>query len=688
MRDIAMNDDKYVSIDGFRVIIEEERNLLQVIRKAHIELPTFCYHSELSVYGACRLCMVEVEGRGLLTACTTAPEPGMVVNTQTAQIRELRKINIELLLASGNHDCPTCGRSGSCKLQSLAERMGVKNVRFKKPEVQKPLDCTSPGIVRDPNKCVLCGDCVRFCSEIQGIGVLDFIHRGSNSAVSPAFNKGLFEVDCVACGQCAAVCPVGALLVNNEIEKAHQYLQDQSKTVVVQVAPAVRAAIGEVFGVPNDISTMGRIVAALRKLGFDKVFDTSFSADLTIWEEANEFLARKKNGGKLPMFTSCCPAWVKMAEHHYPELLDNISTCRSPQQMFGSLAKEMLPGLLGIERENLVVVSIMPCTAKKYEAGRDEFYTNGSRDVDLVLTTQELARMILESGIQFHELPVESIDQPFGVKTGAGVIFANSGGVSEAVVRFVAGHLGGNDPVVKEVRSSKNRREFSLPISGGEVRMAVAYGLAKAKEIVGEIQSGQSKLEFVEIMACPGGCIGGAGQPVTQSQETRNQRTQAIRIIDTTHDAHCSQENRTIVDLYRERLGEPNGDEAHRLLHTHYHSRKRIAGEGISLSEVTGMAKIPVSICIGTACHLRGAQNLLRQVLQYVADSELDEQFDVSATFCMENCEHGPSVRINGHLFKRATIDLTKEKLSAAAAGTLPALVGKAQEECNGCAHT
>jgi NADH-quinone oxidoreductase subunit G len=469
---------------------------------------------------------------------------------------------------------------------------------------------------------------------------------------------------------------VGALLVNSEIEKAHKYLQDSSKTVVVQVAPAVRAAIGEAFGAPNDTATMGRIVAALRKLGFDKVFDTSFSADLTIWEEANEFLARKKNGGKLPMFTSCCPAWVKMVEHHFPELLDNISTCRSPQAMFGSLAKDMLPKLLGIERENLVVISIMPCTAKKFEAGRDEFVTNGQRDVDLVLTTQELARMIHECGVLFQELPVDRVDQPFGVKTGAGVIFANSGGVSEAVIRFVAGHLGDHDPVVEVVRSSKNRRELSLPTPLGEVRMAVAYGLAKAKELVREVMSGQCKAEFIEIMACPGGCIGGAGQPVTHSQETREQRTLAIRNIDTTHDAHCPQENRTIVDLYRDSLGEPNGKEAHRLLHTHYHSRKRIAGDGISLSEITGMAKIPVSVCIGTACHLRGAQTILQQVLQYVTDSELDEQFDIHATFCMENCEHGPSVRVNGHLIKRATFDLVKEKLTAAAAGTLPALEG------------
>jgi NADH-quinone oxidoreductase subunit G len=447
------------------------------------------------------------------------------------------------------------------------------------------------------------------------------------------------------------------------------------------VAPAVRAAIGEAFGVSDDMFTMGRIVAALRRLGFDKIFDTSFGADLTIWEEATEFVNRKKNGGKLPQFTSCCPAWVKMAEHNFPGILDNLSTCRSPQQMFGSIVKEMLPKELGIERENMVVVSIMPCTAKKFEAGSDEFYTEGTRDVDLVLTTQELVRMIHDAGIIFPELPVESVDQPFGVKTGAGVIFANSGGVTEAVIRFAAGRLGEDDPVIEEVRSEKNRREFTLSTPYGEIRMAVVYGLAQAKKLVHEIQAGESKVEFVEVMACPGGCIGGAGQPVTHSANTRRQRAQTIRVVDTTHDAHCPQENRVIKDIYRERLGEPNGQEAHRLLHTHYHSRKRIADESISLSEITGMAKIPVTICIGTACHLRGAQDLLKQVLDYVVESEQDEQFDISATFCMENCEHGPSVWVNGHLIKRATFESVKEKL-AAAASTLPTV-----EANHDCAH-
>jgi len=653
-----MSADTTLIIDGLQLAFQDEKNLLEVIRKAHIELPTFCYHSELSVYGACRLCMVEVEGRGLVAACSTAPEAGMRLRTQTPQVRELRKMNIELLLASGKHDCPSCSKSGACKLQSLAERLGVGKVRFKAPVADHPLDTSSPSVVRDPSKCILCGDCVRFCDEIQGIGAIGFIHRGSQAMVAPAFNRGLGEVDCVNCGQCAAVCPVGAITVKSDIERVFEALGDPAKTVIVQVAPAVRSAMGEAFGVPNDtLTTMGRIVSSLRRLGFDKVYDTSFTADLTIWEEATEFISRKENGGKLPLFTSCCPAWVKLAEHDLPEILDNLSSCRSPQGMFGSLAKEVLPSELGIAREDLVVVSVMPCTAKKFEAGRPELAAQGSQDTDLVITTQELVRMIQDAGLLFSELPVGSLDMPFGFKTGAGVIFANSGGVTEAVVRYVAGQLGEGNPVIQELRSDKRRRILELPSKLGPIRIGVVYGLAEAQQLVKEIQSGESELDFVEVMACPGGCIGGAGQPVTHSAAVRAERTQAIRRVDAALDLHCPQENHFIKAVYADRLESPNSEKAHHLLHTHYQSRRRIQGQGIALSELTGTPKIPVSFCVGTACHLRGAEGLLKQVMARVEEEDLGDRFDIRATFCMEACDRGPTVQVDGIVLHAATVE-------------------------------
>ena len=586
---------KTLTIDGIEVAIEGERNLLELVRKADIDLPTFCYHSELSVYGACRLCLVDIEGRGIQAACSQPPEPGMKVRTQTQEIRDIRKISIELLLANHDQECPTCPKSGTCKLQDLARRLGIQKVRFKPVHQPAPLDLSSPSLVRDPNKCVLCGDCVRVCDEIQGIGAIDFAWRGHRATVVPAFGKNIGDVECVNCGQCAAVCPTGALAPRSEVDDVWKSLHDSEKRVVVQIAPAVRVALGEHFGLPTGAATTGQIVAALRRLGFDRVYDTAFSADLTVLEEAHEFLGRKANEEHLPQFTSCCPAWVKFAEQYYPDLLGNLSSCRSPQQMLASVAREIVPRELGVPREQMVMVSVMPCTAKKFEARRPEFSKDGRPDVDHVLTTQELARMIEEAGIPFARLQPDSFDMPMGYKTGAGVIFGNSGGVAEAVLRFasevISGKTGsagtrGHAPEFHEVRGEDGLRVVSLTLGDTELKLGVVHGLANARRLAQQVREGRSDLDLIEVMACPGGCIGGAGQPIPSCDsyaETRRQRTQGLYEADRNADLHCSQDNHFVRECYERHLGEVGGHRAHELLHTHYRSRRRIGDEEIRL---------------------------------------------------------------------------------------------------------
>lgn len=563
---------KTMFINGKEVEFSNERNLLEVIRKANIEIPTFCYHSELSVYGACRLCLVDVEGRGLLSSCSVTPESGMRVRTHTKEIRDIRKISIELLLANHEQNCQTCSKSSACKLQELANRLGVDNIRFRRAQEQHEIDFSSDALVRDQNKCILCGDCVRACDELQGIGAIDFAHRGKDVAVLPAFDKLLGEVECVDCGQCARVCPTGAITPKSEIEEVWDALDDPDKTVVAQIAPAVRVAIGELFDIDASRRITGRTVAALKMIGFDKVFDTSYAADLTIVEEANEFFTRKEKGEKLPLFTSCCPAWVKFAEEYYPELIDNISTCKSPQQMFGSIAKEVLPKEKDAEGKEIVVVSVMPCTAKKSEANREEL--NG--DVDHVITTQELAAMIKQAGIKFKELTPESLDLPLGFKTGAGVIFGNSGGVTEAVIRYAADKIKGLDDKVdqKLLRSSEGIREIEVDLEDEKLRIAVVHGLKNADNLIKEIKNGKKNFDFVEVMSCPGGCIGGAGQPVSFDEETKTERAKGIYRADKMLQLHKSQENPFIKMLYDDYLDEPNSGKAHELLHTKYVNRK------------------------------------------------------------------------------------------------------------------
>ena len=656
-----------LTIDGRLVAIEGERNLLELVRKANIDLPTFCYHSELSVYGACRLCLVQVEGRGIQGAWSTPPDAGMKIQTSTLEIREIRKIAVELLLANHDQSCPTCTRSTNCQLQSLAQRLGVKKVRFKSVHKQVALDESSPSLVRDPNKCVLCGDCVRMCAEIQGIGAIDFAYRGHEVSVQPAFGKDLGAVECVNCGQCASVCPTGALTPKSEVDEVWALLADPTKKVVVQIAPAVRVGLGECFGRKAGEITTGQIVAALKFLGFDQIYDTSFAADLTVIEEGTEFLERKKEGKNLPLFTSCCPGWVKYAEQYFPELLPNLSTCKSPQAMFGSLLKAMVPEQLKIERKDLRVVAIMPCTAKKFEAQRPEMATDGQPDVDHVLTTQELAQMIQSAGLMFDTLQPESFDMPFGLYTGAGVIFGNSGGVMEAVLRYAAEKITGTKLEhvdFQQVRGDSGLREATVTVDGIELKLAVVHGLRNARVVAEQVRAGKSHYDVIEVMACPGGCIGGAGQPVTTATNARALRTKGLYQADKLLQLHKSQDNVFITECYANFLGEIGGEKAHHLLHTTFQSRRRISDESLPLVHSNAADKVRVSVCLGTNCYLKGSQEVLNGVLRHAAEAGLENRLDVRAGFCFEKCETGPTVMVNGECMHHCTADKAIEEIN------------------------
>jgi len=540
-------------IDGQKVEFSDEKNILDVIRKAGIELPTFCYHSELSIYGACRMCMIEDKWGSTMTSCSTPPKDDMEIWTNTAKLKKHRKMILELLLANHDRECTTCEKSGRCKLQEIALKVGVRQIRFGQEKKLMPIDDLGPSIVRNPNKCILCGDCVRACQEIQGVGVLDFAYRGSEIQVTTAFNKPLHEVDCVNCGQCRVVCPTGALMIKKDMDKAYEALQNKNKRVIAQIAPAVRVAIGEDFGMAPGAISMGKIVAALRKLGFDQIFDTAVGADLTVIEEAEELMDRVQNNEKLPLFSSCCPAWFKYVEQKHPELMKNVSSCRSPQQMFGVVIKEQFKKLQEADGKENIVIAIMPCTAKKFEATRPENSRNGIKDVDMVITTQELAIMIQEHGIVFNELEDEALDMPFGFTSGAGVIFGVSGGVSEAVLRYYYKERTASTLKAisySGVRGMEGVKEATAEIDGKTVRIGVVHGLKNAEMLVKKIVSGEEKFDFVEVMACPGGCIGGAGQPIPQNNEVRSKRAKGIYKVDSSLPIKRSDDNPSITALY------------------------------------------------------------------------------------------------------------------------------------------
>ena len=558
-----------MTIDGQAIEFTDEPNVLSVIRKAGIDIPTLCYHSELSIYGACRLCTVEDDRGKTFASCSEKPRDGMIIYTNTPRLMRYRKLILELLLAAHCRDCTTCIKSGECHLQELAHRMGVHEIRFENVREIQPIDTSSHAIIRDPNKCILCGDCVRMCDNVQNINAIDFAYRGTDAQVIPAFNKKIAETDCVGCGQCRVVCPTGAISIHTNIDEVWEALADKNTKVIAQIAPAVRVAIGDNFGYAKGENVMGKLVGVLHRLGFDEVYDTSYGADLTVVEESKEFIERFTSGEKMPLFTSCCPAWVKYCENKYPEFVPNLSTCRSPQQMFGAVVREYYKDPEKNEGKKIVSVSIMPCTAKKEEILRPESYTNGKQDVDYVLTTTEIVRMIRKSGIVFDKVEIEAADVPFGIGSGSGVIFGVTGGVTEAVLRRL--QQGQNRVDMESIKKSGVRGDDGIKVltynyNGREIKAAVVNGLANADKVLQQMKNHEAEYDFVEVMACRRGCIMGGGQPVNAGPRTRKARMKGLYDTDVNTQIKKSNENPMILSLYDTLL---KGKE-HELLHRNF----------------------------------------------------------------------------------------------------------------------
>ena len=573
-----------ITINGVAVAAPKGSTILEAARLANIEIPTLCFLKEINEIGACRMCVVEVKGaRSLVAACVYPINEGMEVWTNTPKVLDSRKKTLQLILSNHDKKCLSCVRSGHCELQQMCRELGVDDENFYDGEnIEYDIDYSAAHMLRDNNKCVLCRRCVAVCEKTQGIGVIGANERGYKTNIASAFEMGLGETACVCCGQCIAVCPTGALQEKDYIDDVLAAIADPDKFVVVQTAPAVRAALGEAFGYPIGTNVEGKMVAALRKIGFDKVFDTDFAADLTIMEEANELLERIQNGGKLPLITSCSPGWIKYCEHYHPDMLDNLSSCKSPQQMFGAMLKTYYAEKNNIDPKKIVSVSIMPCTAKKFEIGRENQAAAGLPDLDYSLTTRELARMIERLGINFIGLPEEKFDEPLGISTGAAVIFGATGGVMEAALRTAVWKLTGetsDSPIeFKEVRGIEGIKEATYEVAGLKVKVAVASGLKNANEVLTKIKNGEADYQFVEIMACPGGCVNGGGQPqvsgsVRNFTDVRGLRAKALYDQDAAMPVRKSHENEAVKKLYEEYLGQPGSHKAHETLHTTYVKR-------------------------------------------------------------------------------------------------------------------
>ena len=580
-----------LTINGLQVEVPSSYTVLEAAKEAGIDIPTLCYLKDINEVGACRVCLVEVEGaRSLQASCVLPVSEGMVVKSNTRNVRQTVKNTVELILANHNRECLTCFRNRNCELQTLSEELGIEEISFEGEKRPGTVDDKSHSIVRDASKCILCGRCVNVCKKVQEIGILDFTKRGFNTEVAPAFDKSMAEAPCIYCGQCIIACPVAALREKSDIERVWEAIEDSDIHVLVQTAPAVRAGLGEEFGLPIGTRVTGKMVSALKRLGFNKVFDTNFGADLTIMEEGHELLSRIQNGGKLPMITSCSPGWVRYCEFYYPEFLENLSTCKSPHQMLGAVLKSYYAEMNDIDPEKIFVVSIMPCTSKKTEASREEMEVKGLRDVDAVLTTRELGKMIRQARIKFLQLPDDgAFDRIFGEYTGAGVIFGATGGVMEAALRTVADVLTGEDLEDIEYNSvrgvEEGVKEAELEIAGNKIKIAVAHGTAMAGRVLEMVKSGEKDYHFIEVMGCSGGCVTGGGQPQVSAKDlmdvdVRVERAKALYEEDTVMTYRKSHQNPMIKKIYDEFLGKPNGHKSHELLHTHYHRREIYATKG------------------------------------------------------------------------------------------------------------
>lgn len=577
-------DNVKLTINGLSVEVPKDATVLEAARQVGIDIPTLCYMKDINEVGACRVCMVEIEGaRALQASCVLPVREGMVIKTNTKRVREAVKTTVELILANHNRECLSCYRNKNCELQSLTEELGIEDVKFMGQKREYEIDNLSPSIVRDSSKCILCGRCVATCKETQTIGILEFTNRGFNTSVAPAFNKSMKDVPCIYCGQCINVCPVAALREKTDIERVWEAIEDPDMYVIAQTAPAVRAGLGEEFDLPIGTRVTGRMVTALKRMGFDNVFDTNFAADLTILEEGTELLGRIQNGGTLPMITSCSPGWIRFCEFYYPEFLDNLSSCKSPHQMMGAILKTYYAKKIGVDPKKVFVASVMPCVSKKSESAREEMEVDGIRDVDAVITTRELGKMIKQARINFVDLPDSEFDPTLGEYTGAAVIFGATGGVMEAALRTVADILTGEDLKeieYKAVRGTEGVKLASVTLNGMQVNAAVVHGTGNARKLLDMIKSGEVKdLHFIEVMGCEGGCVTGGGQPqvkasIKEKVDVKALRASALYEEDMIMPERKSHKNVELDTLYKEFLGEPNGHLSHHLLHTHYHKRE------------------------------------------------------------------------------------------------------------------